>query len=195
MLLKKILMIAGPNGAGKTTTTLELISSLPMLYEFINADEIAKALAPLHPETVALAASKLMIERMKELLHANKSFAFETTASGINYIKHLKAAQSQGYEITLIFLWLSSPNEAIKRVEQRVKQGGHNVPKEIIVKRYYTGLKNLLNHYLPLVNNANIMDNSSEESSKRLIAKKSVGGPVNIYNKIIWEELEKTIYE
>ena len=75
-------MVAGPNGARKTTMTLELISNLPMFYEFINADEIAKALAPLHPETVALTASKLMIKRMKELVHANKNFTFETTASG-----------------------------------------------------------------------------------------------------------------
>ena len=136
-------MVAGPNGAGKTTMTLELISTLPMFYEFINADEIAKALAPLHPETVALTASKLMIKRMKELLNANKNFTFETTAAGVNYIKHLKVAQLQGYEITLTFLWLSSPNEAIKRVAERVKQGGHDVPKEVIIKRYYAGLKNL----------------------------------------------------
>ena len=82
-------MIAGPNGAGKTTITLELISKKPKLYEFINADEIAKGLAPLHPESVALSASKLMIKRLKELLDEGQSFTFETTASGKNYLKHL----------------------------------------------------------------------------------------------------------
>lgn len=81
-------MIADPNGAGKTTITLELIHSQAMLYEFINADEIAKGLAPLHPKSVALAASKLLIKRFKELLEANQNFAFETTGSGLNYIKH-----------------------------------------------------------------------------------------------------------
>jgi predicted ABC-type ATPase len=80
-MLKKILMIAGPNGAGKTTMALELIAQGSVLYEFINADDIAKGLAPLHPESIALTASKLMINRLKELLDANKSFAFETTAS------------------------------------------------------------------------------------------------------------------
>jgi predicted ABC-type ATPase len=188
-------MIAGPNGAGKTTMTLELISNLPMFYEFINADEIAKALAPLHPETVALTASKLMIKRIKELLHANKNFTFETTAAGVNYIKHLKAAQLQGYEITLTFLRLSSPDEAVKRVAERVKQGGHNVPKEIIIKRYYTGLKNLFKHYFPLSDNVSIMDNSSERTPERLIAKKSVDGSIDIYNKVIWEKLQRAANE
>lgn len=132
---KKILMIAGPNGAGKTTMTFELIKSCSMLYEFINADEIARGLAPKHPESMALTASKLMIQRLHALLNANQSFAFETTASGKNYIKHLKSAKEKGYELCLTFLWLSKPEEAIRRVAQRVKQGGHHVPEETVVRR------------------------------------------------------------
>lgn len=85
-------MIAGPNGAGKTTMTLELISKQSMLYEFINADEIARGLAPMHPESMALTASKLMLKRLKELLDADKSLAFETTGSGTNYVKYLRSA-------------------------------------------------------------------------------------------------------
>lgn len=100
MTSQRILMIAGPNGAGKTTMTLELIRSCALFYEFINADEIARGLAPKHPESMALTASKLMIKRLKELLDDNKSFAFETTASGTNYVKHLKEAKAKGYEIT-----------------------------------------------------------------------------------------------
>lgn len=145
---KRILMIAGPNGAGKTTMTLELIRSCSMLYEFINADEIARGLAPKHPESMALTASKLMIKRLKELLDADQSFAFETTASGTNYVKHLKSAKAKGYEISLTFLWLSKPEEAVKRVAQRVKQGGHHVPEESVIRRYYSGIKNLIRHWL-----------------------------------------------
>lgn len=126
-MTKKILMIAGPNGAGKTTMALTLMKQSSTLYDFLNADEIARGLAPRHPESVALAASKLLIARFKELSEANKSFAFETTAAGTNYVKHLKNAQSKGYEIELTFLWLSSPDEAVKRVATRVKQGGHNL--------------------------------------------------------------------
>lgn len=189
-------MIAGPNGAGKTTMTLELIRSCSMLYEFINADEIARGLAPKHPESMALTASKLMIKRLKELLDANQSFAFETTASGINYVKHLKLAKEKGYELSLTFLWLSKPEEAVRRVAQRVKQGGHHVPEESVVRRYYTGIKNLIFHYLPLVDEALIMDNSLEkEASKRVIARKNRNNPMDILDITIWRKIEEIAYE
>ena len=158
-MTKKIFMIAGPNGAGKTTTAMSFISS-EMIDEFINADEIARGLAPLHPESMSLTASKLMLKRLKELLDANKSFAFETTGSGTNYIKHLKEAQAKGYEVHLMFLWLPSADLAVKRVAKRVKQGGHHIPEDTIRRRYYAGLKNLVKHYFPLVDRAIILDNS-----------------------------------
>jgi predicted ABC-type ATPase len=186
---KKILMIAGPNGAGKTTMTLELIRSCSMLYEFINADEIARGLAPKHPESMALTASKLMIKRLKELLDADQSFAFESTASGTNYVKHLKSAKARGYEISLTFLWLSKPEEAVKRVAQRVKQGGHHVPEESVARRYYSGIKNLVLHYLPLADEAFILDNSSEGASRKLIARKNKNKPIDILDRAIWEKI------
>lgn len=193
---KKILMIAGPNGAGKTTMTLELIQSCFMLYEFINADEIARGLAPKHPESMALTASKLMIQRLKELLEADKSFAFETTASGTNYVKHLKLAKAKGYEISLTFLWLSQPEEAIRRVAQRVKQGGHHVPEDSVVRRYYSGIKNLVLHYLPLADEALIIDNSSEkETPKRVIARKNRHHLIDILDKAIWKKIEEMANE
>ncbi|MBS0606653.1 MAG: AAA family ATPase [Parachlamydiales bacterium] len=188
-------MIAGPNGAGKTTMTLELISKQSMLYEFINADEIARGLAPMHPESMALTASKLMLKRLKELLDADKSFAFETTGSGTNYVKYLRSAQSRGYEISLTFLWLMSPHQAVKRVKQRVKQGGHHVPEETIIRRYHAGLKNLLAHYLPLADRALIMDNSLEDSKKRPIARKKFNCELEILDKVIWEKIERGVHE
>jgi predicted ABC-type ATPase len=192
---KKILMIAGPNGAGKTTMTLELIRSCSMLYEFINADEIARGLAPKHPESMALTASKLMIQRLKELLNTGKSFAFETTASGTNYVKHLESAKAKGYEISLTFLWLSKPEEAVRRVVQRVKQGGHHVPEDSIVRRYFTGVKNLILHYLPLADEALIIDNSSEEEApRRVIARKNKNNPIDILDTVVWERIEEIAY-
>ena len=193
-MTKRILIIAGPNGAGKTTMAWTLIQNSETVYEFINADEIARGLAPLHPESVALAASKLMILRLKELLASNKNFAFETTASGINYLKHLKQAQSKGYEVNLIFLWLPHPDQAVRRVAQRVKQGGHDIPEESIRRRYSAGLKNLLKHYLPLANSALILDNSKKQSDM-VIAKKDVKGHLEIKNVKNWKKIERSARE
>ncbi len=166
-----------------------------MLYEFINADDIARSLAPIHPESIALTASKLMIKRLKELLGANKSFAFETTASGTNYIRHLKSAKIKGYEIVITFLWLSSPEQAIKRVCQRVKQGGHHVAEDVIERRYYLGLINLIKFYIPLADCVLVMDNSFEESTARLIARKNGDNPLEVLDKNKWEKIEEAADE
>lgn len=191
-LVKKIFMIAGPNGAGKTTTAMSLIANAP-IDEFINADEIAHGLAPMHPESVWLTASKLMLIRLKELLDAYKSFAFETTGSGTNYIRHLKEAQAKGYEIHLMFLWLPSADLAVKRVAKRVEQGGHHIPEDTIRRRYYTGLKNLINYYLPLCDSALILDNSIDELNK-VIARKPLEGGLKIEQPKIWKEIEESAH-
>jgi predicted ABC-type ATPase len=109
-----------------------------------------------------------MITRFRDLLKTNKSFAFETTGAGINYVKHLQEAQSNGYEVHLI----PSPEVAINRVAQRVVQGGHHIPEDTIIRRYYAGLKNLIRHYLPLSDSALILDNSIVEN--RVIARKYI---------------------
>lgn len=188
-LKKQIFMIAGPNGAGKTTTAMSLIANFPIIYEFINADEIAHGLAPMHPESISLTASKLMLKRLNELLQANKSFAFETTGAGKNYIRHLKEAQVKGYEIHLLFLWLPSPDLAAKRVAKRVEQGGHDIPENTIRRRYFAGLKNILNHYLPLSDSALILDNSITDTNN-VIAEKNLGDDLKILQPNIWKEIE-----
>lgn len=156
-------------------------------------DEIARGLAPLHPESMSLTASKLMLKRLKELLDANKTFAFETTGAGTNYIKHLKEAQAKGYEVHLMFLWLPSPDLAIKRVAKRVEQGGHHIPEETVRRRYYLGIKNLIIHYLPLVDRALILDNSVAESTK-IIAKKHAKDDLKVEELIIWKEIHEVAH-
>jgi predicted ABC-type ATPase len=190
LVAKNIFMIAGPNGSGKTTTAMALIPHSAIIYEFINADEIARGLAPKHTESVSLIASKLMLSRLKELLAANKNVAFETTGAGTNYVKHLRAAQSKGYKVHLLFLWLSSPGLAVQRVKQRVVQGGHHIPEETIRRRYFLGLKNLMRYYLPLSDKAIILDNSVCESNK-LIAKKESKDSLIIKDANIWKGIEK----
>lgn len=126
---------------------------------------------------------------MKELLASNKSVAFETTAAGTNYLKYLREAKRKGYEIGLMFLWLSSPEQAIQRVKERVEQGGHDVPAETVRRRYYSGQKNLIKHYLPLADTLLIIDNSWEE--KRTIAIKDLGGSLKVEDKMMWDRIRK----
>lgn len=182
-------MIAGPNGSGKTTTIKSTLSQHLNIYEFINADEIARGLAPLHPESMNLTASKLMITRLRDLLKANKSFAFETTGAGKNYLKYLQHAQTEGYEINLMYLWLSDENLAVKRVAQRVEQGGHHVPEVDIRRRYKQGLKYLMNHYLPCSDNAIILDNSDVDSQK-IIARKNTGDELIVEDMKTWKIIQ-----
>lgn len=191
--MKRIMMIAGPNGAGKTTIASVITAQQKDLYdEFLNADHIAQALAPSHPGSADLQAGKLMIERFLFYIDSNKSFAFETTASGCNYEKHLKKAQVLGYKIDLVFLWLSSPDQAVKRVAERVKQGGHNIPEEVIRRRYHRGLKNLLAVYLPIADTALVLDNSLAESGlEQIIAQKNTLDQLDILDQIKWQEIKR----
>lgn len=141
---KTIFIIAGPNGAGKTTFALSSLKTVFAITDFVNADEIAKGLSPLNPESVALSAGKIMLNRVDDLLKNNKSFAIETTLAGKNYVKFIKSAKLKGYKIFIIFLWLDSYKTAIKRVAERVKKGGHNVADNVIKNRYKNGLCNLV---------------------------------------------------
>lgn len=185
--MKRIIMIAGPNGSGKTTTASTIPPDQLNIYEFINADEIARGLAPLHPETVALQASKLMIIRLRHLLAQKQSFIFETTASGTNYLKYLKEARETGYELHLTYLWLSSDDLAVKRVAHRVAEGGHHIPEDVIRRRYKLGLKNIIKHYLPLFHSALVLDNSADKQKK--IASKNSSNGLLIEDINTWEEI------
>lgn len=186
-----MLIIAGPNGAGKTSAALTLLSNCDSvnIFEFINADEIAKSLAPLHPESMALTASKLMVRRLRDLLEAGNNFAFETTGAGTNYLKYIKQGLASGYEINIVYLWLASPELAVKRVAQRVAEGGHHIPEEIIRRRYFLGLKNVIHEYLPLAHIALLLDNSSK--SQKIIAQKRMRKQIEIVNRDIWDEMQR----
>ena len=151
--MERLYIIAGPNGAGKTTASYTILPEIFHCKEFINADEIARGISPFNPDTVSIQAGKIMLKRFSELLERGETFAIETTLSLISYVKFIKRAKEREYEITLLFLWLNSPELAMTRVKTRVKEGGHNIPAEVIERRYYTGLKNLFHLYIPIVNN------------------------------------------
>ncbi len=129
--------------------------------EFVNADEIAKGLSPFHPEEVAIEAGKLMLKRIDTLLSQQRSFAIETTLATRTYKTLVDKAHQLGYNVTLLFFWLPSPEMAEMRVASRVASGGHNIPKDVIHRRYKLGLQNLFNIFVPIVDDWSLYDNSA----------------------------------
>lgn len=155
-------IIAGPNGAGKTTLSYTILPEIFDCDEFVNADEIAKGISPLNPEKAGIRAGRLMLQRIKELIKQDESFAFETTLSTKSYQGLIKNTEQQGYDSTLLFLSLESAELAIHRVQTRVKEGGHDIPVETINRRYTNGLVNFFKIYRSIVTKWIMVDNSSE---------------------------------
>lgn len=168
MAEKFLYIISGPNGAGKTTASYTVLPKILQCKEFVNADEIARGLSPFNPESVAIEAGRLMLKRIKELLQRNESFSIETTLSTRSYFRLVEQAHRQGYEVILLFFWLKSPEQAIERVAERVAKGGHGIPQDIIIRRYWEGLDNLFKIYMPIVDTWVLVNNG--EMPRSIIA-------------------------
>lgn len=153
-------IIAGCNGAGKTTASMTVLPEILDCREFVNADEIAKGLSPFDPEKVAVEAGKIMLQRIDYLLSHKETFAIETTLATRSYKALVERAQSLGYEVVLLFFWLPSPSYAEQRVATRVASGGHNIPQEVIHRRYWRGIQNLFNIFVPIVDRWALYDNT-----------------------------------
>ena len=160
---KKIIIIAGPNGAGKTTFARSFLPMEAGLPRFINADAIAAGLAAFAPETAAIRAGRLMLEEIDICARRGESFAFETTLSGLTYLRHIAAWRAQGCRVSLMFLSLPNAETAIERVASRVRQGGHHVPEDVIRRRFAAGLKNFQQQYKGAVDDWVLYDNTDPE--------------------------------
>ena len=157
---KNLYIISGPNGAGKTTASYTVLPKILNCKEFVNADEIARGLSPFNPDGMAIEAGKLMLKRINELLQKEESFSIETTLSTRSYFKLVETAHQEGYNVTLLYFWLESPEQAIERVAERVSKGGHDIPKDVIIRRYWAGLNNLFDIYMPIVDSWILVNNS-----------------------------------
>lgn len=158
---KKLYIIAGCNGAGKTTASYTVLPEMLNCREFVNADEIARGLSPFNPESVALQAGRLMIDRVMYLMKEGLDFAFETTLATRSYVNLIKKAHQAGYFVTLLFFSLPTPEQAVRRVARRVSLGGHNIPTDVIYRRYDAGLRNFFQLYTPVVDFWSLYDNNS----------------------------------
>ena len=179
-------IISGCNGSGKTTASYTLLPELLDCSEFVNSDEFAKSLAPFHPETAYITASRYMLKKLRYLFARREDFCIETTLATRSLLKMVRTAQDQGYFVTVVYLWLSDPEIAVQRVAARVEAGGHDVPPDVIRRRYYTGLEYFFDLYSPVCDKWMLVDNSTNEF--RIVAEGSAKGTtvrdLTLYNQI-----------
>ena len=187
--MANLYVISGCNGAGKTTASYSVLPDILNCKEFVNADEIAKGLSPFQPDKVAIDAGRIMLNRIKDLINQNVDFAFETTLATKSYVRLIREAQSKGYFVTLVFFWLNSPELAVERVRNRVISGGHNIPDDVIYRRYAAGINNLSKLYLPICDYWMIIDNS--EPPFQIVAEGVKTENIEINDQIIYNQIVK----
>lgn len=163
-----VYVLAGPNGAGKSTFARLYLPDYADCKEFVNADLIAAGLSPFNPESLAIQAGRLMLERIEALAQARVDFGFETTLAGRGYASLFRRLKDLGYRVHVFFLWLPSPEMALARVHERVLAGGHSVPADVVRRRFSRGLSNLFRLYAPLLDSCLVFDTA--DRSPRLVA-------------------------
>jgi predicted ABC-type ATPase len=186
--MPNLYIIAGCNGAGKTTASFTVLPEMLDCDEFINADEIARGISPLNPEKASIEAGRFMLTKIEKLIANKKDFAFETTLATKSYVNTIKRAKQKGYQIVLVYFWLDSVSLAIERVRIRVHDGGHNIPEPVIIRRYFSGLSNLFNLYIPICDYWMIFDNSTAPSE--LVAEGYSSGEMEIINPETFEKIK-----
>ncbi len=185
--MPNLYIIAGCNGAGKTTASFTILPQILNCREFVNADSIAAGLSPFKPESVAFEAGRIMLQRINFLLQGGDDCAFETTLATRSYVGLVKEAQGLGYKVSLLYFWLPSPELAKQRVADRVSNGGHDIPADVIERRYYRGVANLLNLYMPIVDDWKVIDN--RDTITVIIAERVENSAEMIFNPELWNRI------
>ncbi|HVF54504.1 MAG TPA: AAA family ATPase [Pyrinomonadaceae bacterium] len=183
-----VIAVAGPNGSGKTSRAPKVLRELFGLTDYVNADVIAQGLSAFRPETVAFDAGRVMLRRLHKLSAARQSFAFETTFAGRAHARWIERNKTEsGYEFHIMYLWLRSPELAVQRVRQRVRQGGHDIPDEVVRRRYASGVRNFFGLYRPLANSWGLYDNSVYNNPHMV----AIGGEnmeTRVFDEQVWRQ-------
>lgn len=187
---RNLYIIGGCNGAGKTTASFTVLPEFLGCREFVNADEIARGLSPFNPASVTNAAGRIMVRRIRELLGNDETFAIETTLSK-TYASLVRQAQAKGYIVTLIFFWLRTPELALERVAERVRNGGHDIPVATTRRRYVAGITNFFNIYAETVDCWVVYDNSV--SPRILMARGGKGLPTTVLDDELFTKMKNYV--
>jgi predicted ABC-type ATPase len=154
----RALIIAGPNGAGKTTWAMQYLPRSGPRPVYLNADLIAAGLSPFAPERVAVQAARLMAQAIADAATAREDFTVETTLAARSYLGLIREWRAAGYAVGLVFLRLPSVEIALERVRQRVRQGGHHIPDDVVRRRFDLGWQNFEQAYRSLVDDWQVYD-------------------------------------
>jgi predicted ABC-type ATPase len=184
----KLYVVAGPNGAGKTTFAKTFLPDYVACKQFVNADLIAGGLSPFSPESAALSAGKLLLERIHSFSRKKIDFGFETTLSGITFASLFKKLKIEGYRIHLFFLWIPNVQLALARIADRVRRGGHPIPEPVVRRRFHKGMRHLFYLYRPLLDSWNLFDNSGP--IPHLIASEDEG-KLQVLNQDLFDRISK----
>ncbi len=191
-LMPSLYIIAGCNGAGKTTASFTILPDILGCKEFVNADAIAYGISPFNVEGVAIEAGRIMLRRIEELLGEGSDFAIETTLATRSYVSLVHKAQAIGYTVKVVYIWLESPKMALQRVAERVSKGGHNIPEDVIERRYYRGISNFFSLFMPVVDAWVIADNT--QNKLQIIASGEKNLEHLIENNDLWGIVKNQVY-
>ena len=185
--MPNLYIMAGPNGAGKTTAAYTLLPEVMKTKEFVNADEIARGLSPFNVEAVAFEAGRIMLQRIDHLMGQGVDLAIETTLSTRSYVQTIRRAQKMGYFVSLYYFWIPSAEVSKERVAMRVSRGGHNIPPDVIERRYGRSMFNLANLYMPVCDHFAVFNNAGVVPD--MVATGGSDIEFVVLNKDIWKTI------
>lgn len=184
----RVVVFAGPNGAGKSTHADAILAALG-IETFVNADYIARGLSGRHTDAVAFEAGRIMLKRLHQLGGAGADFAFESTLSSRTFAPFLRMLRAQGYVVAIYYFSLANTQLAIRRVKLRVALGGHDVPSDVVRRRFGRSLNNFLNLYVPLADEWTLFDNSTSPHARTVAAK--LANQLTVTETATWHKLQK----
>jgi len=180
-----LVVIAGPNGAGKTTAAPAILHGLLSIDDFVNVDVIAHGISGFNPGGAALRAGRVMLERLRELTARGADLAFETTLASRTFVPWIEGLRTGGYDFHLVYLWLPSANLAVARVRMRAFAGGHDVPDEIVRRRYHRGAYNFIHLYRSIADSWEV-HNNTRPARRSLVAHGRRGESPTVYDDLVW---------